>query len=582
MTASLFMALIFLPALGSLVGRPGSANPETMHALSAAEHGDVTQAGGYTGMYVRFLKSALHHSWVPVFLATLALIASLYGYAQFGQGVQFFPDVDPEMAMVDVRMRGDMSIEEMDVVVKQVEDSIADIPGIKIINAATGIDIGGGLSDKPEDVRGSLQLEFKDWQERPTGNKILDMVRERTKDIPGIIIDIGKPDAGPPVGKPVRMELSARNPEVLEKATAIVRAKFDSMDGLVEVTDSRPVPGIEWNLQVDRTQAARYGADVALVGSAVQLATTGVKLGDYRPETVDKEVDIRLRFPRQFRTLDQIGGLRVNTGSAFVPLSSFVTFKPAPKVSTIMRKDSRRVFSVSANVEPEVLPNDKVTELRKWLTEEKPLPPGVDFIFRGQDEEQAKAAAFLTKAGIVAMFLIAIVLLTQFNSFYHTFLILTAVVFSTVGVFLGLLITDQPFGIIMNGVGIISLAGIVVNNNIVLIDTFDHHRKNGMELMEAVLRTGAQRLRPVMLTTVTTILGLLPMVFMMNIDFFSRSINFGAPSTQWWTQLATSVAFGLFFSTLLTLVVTPSLLLLGGRTGERFGAWRKKRQERLA
>ncbi len=568
MTASLFMALIFLPALGSLVGAPGSANPETMHALSAAEHGDVTKTGGLTGMYVRFLKRALHHSWLPLALAICALFGSIALYGIFGKGVEFFPDVDPEMALVDVRMRGDLSIEEMDSIVREVEAAISTVPGIKILNTTTGISLGGGLGDKPEDVHGSFQLEFMDWWERPTGNQILEMVRERTRDIPGIIIDISKPDAGPPVGKPVQLEISARTQELLEKATDIVRTKFESLDGLTEVTDSRPVPGIEWNLKVDRAQAARYGADVATVGNAVQLATTGVIIGSYRPENVDDEVDIRLRFPRSARSLDEINGLRINVGDSFVPLSSFVTLKPEQKVSSILRKDSRRVYTVSSNIEPGVLADDKVQELREWIANERPLPPGVEVAFRGQDEEQAKASAFLGKAAVVAVFLIAMVLLTQFNSFYHTFLILTAVIFSTVGVFLGLLITDQAFSVIMNGIGVISLAGIVVNNNIVLIDTFDHHRKNGMALMEAVLRTGAQRLRPVMLTTITTILGLMPMVLMMNVDFFARSISFGAPSTQWWVQLSTSVAFGLAFSTLLTLVVTPSMLLIGGRIGE--------------
>lgn len=574
MTASLFMALIFLPALGSLVGAPGSANPETMHALSAAEHGDVTQTGGMTGVYVHFLKGALRFSWLPLVMAIFALFGSIVLYSLIGKGVEFFPDVDPEMALVNVRMRGDLSIEEMDKIVGEVEYAVKDIPGIKVINSSTGINIGGGLSDDPEDVHGKLQLEFMDWWERPTGNEILDMVRERTKDIPGIIIDISKPDAGPPVGKPVSVEIAARTQALLEQGTDIVTKKFLSTEGLVEITDSRPVRGIEWNLKVDRNQAARYGADVASVGGAVQMATTGVILGSYRPENVDEEVDIRVRFPKQYRTLDQIGGLRVNAASGFVPLSSFVTLSPEQKVSTILRKDSRRVYTVSANVAPGVLANDKVTELREWISNDRPLPPGVEITFRGQDEEQAKASAFLMKAAIVAMFMIAIVLLTQFNSFYHTFLILTAVVFSTVGVFLGLIITQQPFSVIMNGIGAISLAGIVVNNNIVLIDTFDHHRKNGMELMEAVLRTGAQRLRPVMLTTVTTILGLMPMVLMMNVDFFARDISFGAPSTQWWVQLATSVAFGLAFSTLLTLVVTPSMLLIGGKLGERHAARR--------
>lgn len=568
LTASLFMALIFLPVLGSIFGKPGAADHETMRALAASEHGDVTQAGGWTGLYAKTLKYLLGRPWTPVLFSIAALIGSIFLYAVFGRGVEFFPDVDPETAIVDIRMRGDMSIREMDKIVREVEASIADVPGIKVFNSNTGVHIGGGLSDKPEDVHGELQLEFEDWQVRPTGNEILDMIRERTHNIPGIVLDIQKPDAGPPVGKAVQLQLSSRNSSELEKAADIVSAKLQNMQGLVEITDSRPTAGIEWHVDVDRTQAARYGADVATVGNAVQLATTGVKLGDFRPEDVDEEVDIRLRYPVGGRTLGQIESLRVNANGAYVPLSSFVKFTPERKVSSILRKDCRRVVTVASNVAPGVLADDMVAELRRWL-DEKPLPHGVDVTFRGQDEEQAKSQQFLTKAFVVAMFLIAIILLTQFNSFYETFLILTAVIFSTVGVYIGLLITDRPFSIVMNGIGVISLAGIVVNNNIVLIDTFNFHRKNGMTLMEAVLRTGSQRLRPVMLTSVTTILGLVPMVFMMNVDFFGRTITFGAPSTQWWQQLATSISFGLAFSTFLTLVVTPSLLYIGDRATER-------------
>jgi len=578
LTASLVMALIFLPTLGSLVGRPGAADPETMKALAASEHGDVTAAGGWTGRYAKMLRSFLHHPWVPVILAIVSLVGSIFLYAVFGKGVEFFPDVDPDTIMVDIRMRGDLSITEMDALVVKVENSIADVPGIRILNASTGVSIGGGLSDKPEDVHGSLQMELSNWQTRPTGNEILNMIRERTADIPGVIIDIRKPDAGPPVGKAVQVQLSARTQADLDKATEIVEAKFAALEGLTEITDTRPSPGIEWHVDVDRREAARYGTTVAGVGGAVQLATTGVKIGDFRPESVDDEVDIRLRYPLSGRTLSQIESLRVNTGEGFVPIADFTSFRPAPRVSSILRKDCRRVVTIAANVEPGVLPDKMVTALRDWLTLEKPLPAGVEWTFRGQDEEQAKSAAFLMKAFVVAMFLIAIILVTQFNSFYQTFLILTAVVFSTVGVYIGLLLTDRPFSVVMNGIGVISLAGIVVNNNIVLIDTFNHHRKSGMELMEAVLRTGAQRLRPVMLTSVTTILGLIPMVFMMNIDFFGRDISFGAPSTQWWQQLATSVAFGLAFSTFLTLVVTPSLLYLDGRHLEKKAAKKAARE----
>ena len=159
----------------------------------------------------------------------------------------------------------------------------------------------------------------------------------------------------------------------------------------------------------------------------------------------------------------------------------------------------------------------------------------------------------------------AIILVTQFNSIYQAFLILSAVIFSTVGVFLALFLVQKPFGIVMGGIGVISLAGIVVNNNIVLIDTYNILRKRGFEPVEAILRTGAQRLRPVVLTTITTVLGLLPMVLQVNLDFFNRTAVFGAPSTQWWTQLATAVAGGLLFATLLTLVLTPSLIILRDR-----------------
>jgi len=164
---------------------------------------------------------------------------------------------------------------------------------------------------------------------------------------------------------------------------------------------------------------------------------------------------------------------------------------------------------------------------------------------------------------MIALAVMALILITQFNSFYQAFLILSAVLFSTVGVFAGLLIFQKPFGVIMSGIGVIALAGIVVNNNIVLIDTYNQLRQRGLDKEEAILRTGVQRLRPVMLTTVTTILGLLPMVLEMNIDLINQKIEFGAPSTQWWSQLATAVAGGLAFATVLTLVLTPCLLMLG-------------------
>jgi multidrug efflux pump len=334
---------------------------------------------------------------------------------------------------------------------------------------------------------------------------------------------------------------------------------------LVDVTDTRPIPGVEWRIQVDREQAARFGADVALVGSFVQLVTNGIMIGDYRPDDAVDEVEIRARFPEERRGLGELARLRVNTERGSTPISHFVEATPAPKVGHLARVDRERQLTVAADVEEGVLVDDKAREIRAWLAEQE-LDPAVAVTFKGEDEEQKESQAFLFKAFGVALFLIAIILVTQFNSFYQAFLILSAIVFSTVGVLLGLLVTQQPFGVVMSGVGVIALAGIVVNNNIVLIDTYNELRRIGLDAVEAALRTGAQRLRPVLLTTITTILGLTPMVMKVNVDLFSRNISVGGPSTDWWAQLATAVAGGLAFATLLTLVLTPCLLLLGDRT----------------
>jgi len=231
-------------------------------------------------------------------------------------------------------------------------------------------------------------------------------------------------------------------------------------------------------------------------------------------------------------------------------------------------------------VEKAVLVTNHITELQTRLANVD-LPAGVSVTFSGQIEEQEEAAVFLMSAFVAAMFLMLIILVTQFNSVYQAFLVLSAIVFSTAGVLIGSLVRGEPFGVVMGGIGVIALAGIVVNNNIVLIDTYNQlRRQEGLSPMDAVLGAGAERLRPILLTSVTTILGLLPMVLGMNIDLIDRSISFGAPSTQWWTELSSAIAGGLTFATILTLVLTPTLLLLGEDAGIWFQAWRGKRSER--
>jgi multidrug efflux pump len=375
-------------------------------------------------------------------------------------------------------------------------------------------------------------------------------------------------EAGPPVGKPVQLVLSARDPGRLPEAVETVRHRFESMQGLTDIEDDRPRPGIEWTLTVDRAQAAKFGLDVTSIGNAAQLVTNGLRIGSYRPEDTDEEIDIIVRYPERWRTLDQLDQLRVNTPDGAVPVSNFIERRAEPKVANLRRVDSARVMAVRANTAPGVLADDKVQELRDWLAT-NPLPSGVRYEFKGEDQEQQAAEAFLMKALFVALFLMAIILVIQFNSFFSTALVLSAVIVSTIGAVLGLLLTNQAFSIVVTGVGIIALAGVVVNDNIVLIDTHDRLRSRVVDPREVILRTGLSRLRPVVLTTVTTVLGLMPMMLSVNIDLFSRELAFGAPITQWWLSLATAIVFGLIFATVLTLVITPCALMMRARVRER-------------
>lgn len=555
LASSLLMALVIVPTMGSIFGKTGAVNETAKQNLAAAETGDLDALQGFTGRYVRFLRASLSHPWRNVGLVTALLVAIYIGFAMFGRGVEYFPDIEPPFAMVDIRARGDLSTDEKDYLVRQVEERIAGMPGIEFLYAKTA-DVRG-----TQDQIGSLTLNYVDWDERRPSNDILADIRQRTSDLAGITIETRNPDAGPPQGKPVFIEFSSRDDDAVIDSIAHVRSILEQHVAITNIEDSRPLPGIEWHIKVDRAEAARFGADITLVGAMVQLVTNGIKIGEYRPDDSDDEIDIRVRYPADSRNLSQIDELRIPTPNGQVPISTFVERVPAQKVSTITRTDMRRTMTLQADVADGYLVSDVIAELRELLPTIG-LDPAVDADFRGTIEDQEEDEKFLGNAMLMALSIMAIILVTQFNSIYQAGLILTAVVFSTGGVLLGHLIMDMPFGVIMSSVGVITLAGIVVNNNIVLIDTYNVLRKRGTASFDAILRTCAIRLRPVMLTTVTTIVGLLPMVLGVNIDLIARDVSVGAPSSQWWTQLASSVAGGLAFATVLTLLLTPSLLMI--------------------
>ncbi len=572
LAASLLMALIFVPTIGSALSA-GAANQPANDIESSDDIERLNELRGTTARYIALLRRALSYPGTVVLVALTLLGITYVAYDQFGRGVEFFPEVEPEQAMLNIHARGDLSIDERDALVKQVELRILDMPEYDSVYTRSAVTFGG---EADEDIIGRIQLNFVDWQERRTANEIMNEVRSRTADLPGIAVEPQVQESGITSGKPIAIELSSREPAALTEAVANLRAGLESIDGIIDITDSRPIPGIDWRINVNREEAARYGADISTVGNAIQLVTNGIMIGDYRPDDADDEVDIRVRFPDADRNLEQLDRLRINANGVLVPVSNFMTREPALRIGNLDRTDGVRVMRINADVTDDVLADDKVQEIQEWFQTAE-FDPRVNVTFKGENQDQLEAEAFLERAFTAALFLMAIILVAQFNSFYQAMLILTAVVFSIVGVLLGLLITDQPFGVVMCGIGVISLAGIVVNNNIVLIDTYNRVREKVDNALDAALLTCAQRVRPVMLTTITTILGLMPMVLGININLVSRDVEIGGPSTQWWTQLASTVAGGLAFATVLTLVLTPCLLVLGEQFSKQFRHWLQQR-----
>ena len=563
LAASLFMALVFIPVTGGLIGKRQAQSAKSKAQLYAAEKGDPRKMTGFMGGYIRVLEWSILRPWLTMALAVGALVGSFVAYGNFGNGLTFFPEVEPDYAQVEVRAKDNFSVYEQDALVKLVEQRLSTYDEVASIYARTG------SSSESGDVIGSLQLELTEWDTRRPVVEIAEDIRADMALIPGIDVQVQTSSGGPGGGKPINLDILSNNQAEQEAAVQAILDEMERIGGFIDVVDTRPNPGVEWQISVDRSEAARSGANVALLGQAVQLLTNGITVADYRPDDGDGEVDIVVRFPAGDRTLAELESLRVPTNAGLVPISNFVSFNPAPRSGVITRIDQDRAITISADVAPGLLPNDQTIALQEGIAN-LDLPASVEVAFGGEAEEQADAMIFLVGAFASAIGLMFLILLTQFNSFWQAAIVMSAIIFSIAGVLLGLMITGRPFGVVMGGIGVIALAGIVVNNNIILIDTFNEFKALGVSSLEAALRTGALRFRPVVLTSVTTALGLMPMVIGLNIDFFDRTIVYGAPSTQWWTELSSAIAGGLIFATVLTLLVTPAMLMLGERRAKRF------------
>lgn len=584
--ASIFIALIFTPALGSIFGRKAAVDEAHLKEIEKSERGDPREMTGFMGWYARTIDILARHPTSAMFATLVIIVAVGWAFKLENKPTEFFLQQDPEYVAVYVKARGNLSPQAQDQLVRQVESRLIGLKGVNSIFVRSGTaSPGGGQNSIPNDTVGRISVDFVDYEDRlalgVVGKDIANEVRKRVTNIPGIEVEVREPQGGPPTGKDVQVELRSQDPAALNKAADIVKARLAGDRQLYELEDNRTSPGIEWNMTVDREAAGRYGVDVLTVGQAIQFVTGGVLVGRFRPDDADDELDIRVRFPPENRNVAAFDTLKIPTQFGPVPASYFIKLAPAQQVTTIQRRDAQRLVVIQANAIEGVAASHKISELRPWL-EKANLDPAVRWKFTGADEEGQEAARFFMVAMAASLFLMGVILLWQFNSFYGVLVTLSAVALSTVGVLLGVVVnihhTFDYISVIMLGTGVVALAGVVVGHNIVLVDTYYQLRRSGFPADEAAVRAATQRFRPVMLTTLVTVVGLLPLMFQLHPNFHGMHMEYKAPGSEWWVQLSGAVVWGLSFATLLTLILTPVMLAAPKVYGRRFGGiWRAVR-----
>ena len=594
LSASVLMALVFLPTLGALLvglqerikgGRVAEADPQAL-AL-AGEGGDPAALRGPTGVYVRAIKTMIRFPLV-VLGATIALcigIVALFGASMQGpppKPVEFFTQNPSDQVYIFVRARGNQTPEAQRRIGLEVERRIeaAQIEGIEGVYVVAGAGAGqsdgmsDGLSDTPGDAVVKVFFQLEDFADRRGVLTIMDDIRAAVADMPGVIPEVTAGSMGPPIGKDIGIEFTARDRQLAAQAARATMERLAAVEGVIDIESTLPLPGVEYQLVVDREEAGRLGLDINRIGSTVSLITEGTLVGFFRPLDNDEEVDIRIRLPEEARGVRALDQLRIQTPQGAVPLSSVVRREARPREDSIERRNQFAVYEVKANTADGFAPNLQVEEIREWLAEGGNLPDGVNWRFLGQAEENAEAAAFFQVALAAIIFMMGVILLLQFNSFYHVVLTLSAVVLSVFGVILGL--AFYPYvSMVLTLTGVIALMGIVVNNNIVLIDTYQRLLERGSDPVDAAIRTAAQRLRPVLLTTITTVVGLMPLVLGFDANVLTGTFDArGSQTSDIWKPLSYAIVTGLSFATVLTLILTPVLLAAPYVWKQRIRRWR--------
>lgn len=550
---SLFMALIFVPVVGAMIGgkSPAAEQPGANQVSDKRAH--------------RLVCYMVDKPLLALLISVFVLLLAFFMYSKLGQGVNFFPDVEPDRVQIQLQADGNLSVEESDRLVRLAERQLMPIAGIERIYARTIGSVEERLrANLDPDIIGTVQVDLLDWQERQPAADIIERIRSATSVIAGLGVSVEKQKNGPGASRPVSIEVSATDRELLPAAVSKVQELMKASGNYVDISNDVASARPQIRIDVDREKAARYGVNVAALGTLVRLLTDGVLVGTYLPDSAPEQVDIRVRYPWSERSMTRLATLRVPTQQGLMPIENFVELSANLAPTIIKRIDSRNVQTIQSGLADGVTVNQATQQLQQQLSKAD-LSPQVAIDFTGELDDQKEAMDFLVLAFVLSIFLMLLVLLLQLNSFFQSALVLSAIIFSLAGVLLGLIVRQEPFSVVMSGIGVMALAGIVVNNNIVLIDAYNEYRNDGSSAIDAAKKAAVQRLRPVLLTAITTIMGLLPMVMGLTIDFFARDIFFGAPSGQYWIQLSTALVGGLLVATCVTLLLTPAMLAWHGK-----------------
>jgi multidrug efflux pump subunit AcrB len=564
LSSSLFVALVVNPAICSVLIKKGRLSFDDSH----------TELHPFVRAYETTLRGALQHRAQLLFISLLFLVLSAQLYNRFGKGVLLFVEVEPRAAQIEIRYPEGTAIEKTDAAMRRIEDSIRNFENIEFILSTAGQGMGNVFAaGSGGSYLGSFYIKFVDEDQR-TGStsELIQSFRERIGQIPGAEIKVQELEEGPPQKPPVNIEISGEDLEMLNEIAVEIKRRISSVPGLVDLRSDFESALPELQFIVDRKRAGMLGLDTETIGFFLRTSIYGSEsLRKFRAG--ENEFDITVRLPRPAREqLSLPNEIYIPVQDALpVPLSSLGEFKYTSGRGVIRRKNQKRTITVSGNKAGRES-NELLADIIP-IVEQMKLPPGYRIEYTGDKEDQEESSAFLSKAFLLALAGIVVILVIQFNSVLLPLIIFTSIILSIIGVMWGLLLTRMHFSIIMTGVGIISLAGIVVNNAIVLVDCINQMKRKGLDTTEAVVHAGRLRLRPVLLTAITTILGLIPMAVGFSFDIHTLRFAVGGATSAWWAPMAIAVIFGLAASTLLTLIMVPLMYSLA----DSFAAFLKRR-----